>query len=248
MFCKKILFILGCLVSAGLFAQSNNPYSFDESAYSKTEFSPQITNNASRSTGRAITDNNWSRDFTVPGVVDGPIYAMATDGTNLYVGGRFSVAGGILANGVAKWDGQKWSSLGEGANNGVSEGNNFVQTLAFIEGKLFVGGSFKYAGRKLAWGVAYWDGADWQTLGNPEEGLRNISVFSEGDTLLHPGHVSALGAYNHRIIFGGNFNLAGTKKATGVAAWNLQTNEWESLWNNLSLNARTSETFCYSTG
>ena len=37
---------------------------------------------------------------------------------NLYVGGRFTMAGGIEVNGIAKWNGSAWSALGAGVGNG----------------------------------------------------------------------------------------------------------------------------------
>ena len=41
-------------------------------------------------------------------------------GTALYAGGRFTTAGGVPANRIAKWDGTQWSPLGEGANGIVN--------------------------------------------------------------------------------------------------------------------------------
>ena len=38
----------------------------------------------------------------------------------LYVGGRFTTAGGIEANNIAKWDGKAWSALGGGMDRSVS--------------------------------------------------------------------------------------------------------------------------------
>ena len=42
------------------------------------------------------------------------VYALAVSGTNLYAGGNFTTAGGVTANGIAKWDGHAWSALGSG--------------------------------------------------------------------------------------------------------------------------------------
>ena len=38
---------------------------------------------------------------------------MAAD---VYVGGQFTMAGGLNANYIAKWDGSSWSTLGGGMN------------------------------------------------------------------------------------------------------------------------------------
>jgi len=50
------------------------------------------------------------------------VSALAVDGANnLYAGGgfRFTTAGGVSVNYIAKWDGATWSALGSGMNNPV---------------------------------------------------------------------------------------------------------------------------------
>ena len=42
------------------------------------------------------------------------VYALALSGTNLYAGGYFTMAGGVVVNNMAKWDGSAWSALGSG--------------------------------------------------------------------------------------------------------------------------------------
>ena len=41
-------------------------------------------------------------------------------GPALYAGGRFTTAGGLPANNIARWSGSSWSALGAGVNLGVS--------------------------------------------------------------------------------------------------------------------------------
>ena len=69
------------------------------------------------------------------------IYAVAVAANgDVYVGGIFAQAGGIAANGAAKWDGTAWSPLGTSTNG-------FVQALTFgVNGKLYAGGSFSATG------------------------------------------------------------------------------------------------------
>ncbi|MBU1095161.1 MAG: T9SS type A sorting domain-containing protein [Bacteroidetes bacterium] len=170
----------------------------------------------------------WSNKFTVPGVSGGSIYAMTTDGTNLYIGGQFSVVGGTVANNIAKWDGSQWSSIGVGAGNGVDFS---VEALAFADGKLFVGGSFSRAGNLKTNSVAYWDGSDWHSLGEGDtNGVRTISDFGNGETLIHSGHVHTLSLYKDFLMIGGLFHLVGEKNRTsGIAGWNIKTNKWETF-------------------
>jgi trimeric autotransporter adhesin len=203
--------------------------------YGKNEaFKPAIDNpaevlkflNGNSATLITNEDSRWSSAFTVPGVVDGWVYAMTTDGTNLYVGGVFSMIGGTMANNVIKWDGEKWYPIGEGSENGIS---GHVSSLAYVDGKLFVGGMMTKAGSKSVNGVAYWDGATWNALGNDEtNGIRLINVF-EGDTLIHSGHVWSLYGNGDMIYVGGLFHLAGGEPARGAAGWNTKTGEWETF-------------------
>jgi trimeric autotransporter adhesin len=171
--------------------------------------------------------SGWSDAFTVPGIVDGYAYAMTTDGTNLYVGGNFSVVGGTVANNVIKWDGERWSSLGEGTENGIT---GTISSLAYIDGKLFVGGSISKAGSVAVNSIAYWDGAEWNALGDGDaNGIRMFVVFDEGDTLIQAGDIWSLYAFDDIVYVGGLFHLAGTNLSEGVAGWNVSTGEWESF-------------------
>ena len=70
---------------------------------------------------------------------------MAVSGSDLYVGGWFTNAGGISANHIAKWNGSSWTALGSGMNDTVSK-------LAVLGSDLYAGGWFTTAGGK---GSAY---------------------------------------------------------------------------------------------
>jgi hypothetical protein len=79
-------------------------------------------------------------------------------GPALYVCGRFSTAGGIAANHVARWDGSTWSAVGGGL--GVP-GSNVVDLEVHRDGarvRLFATGNFLHEGRR---GLAAWDGSAW---------------------------------------------------------------------------------------
>src|SRR5690606_37910825 len=51
-------------------------------------------------------------------------------GSALYVGGRFDSAGGVPAANIARWDGERWETVGAGRPGMI------VQALAEFEGKL----------------------------------------------------------------------------------------------------------------
>ena len=63
-----------------------------------------------------FSDANWISMGGLPGA-DDRVYAAVVDGSgNLYIGGGFTVVGGVVANRIAKWNGSAWSALGSGMN------------------------------------------------------------------------------------------------------------------------------------
>ena len=105
---------------------------------------------------------------TTPGSPS-PIFDMVVhddgSGPALYVGGRFTSAGGVPVNNIARWNGTAWSDVG----GGVTGGNAEVHALAVLdEGfgpTLFAGGRFTNAGGVAVSNVARWDGASWSSVG-----------------------------------------------------------------------------------
>src|ERR1044071_5013615 len=61
----------------------------------------------------AAGDEHWDYRFGLPGV-DGFVGVIATNGNEIYAGGDFTSIGNVLANDIAKWDGQTWPALGSG--------------------------------------------------------------------------------------------------------------------------------------
>ncbi|GAA4348683.1 hypothetical protein GCM10023185_04820 [Hymenobacter saemangeumensis] len=153
-------------------------------------------------------DYKWQSGFGLPEGVNGNVKAVAQAGTNVYIGGNFTAAGNTVANYVAKWDGNTWSSLGTGAQNGV---DGFVHALAVApNGDLYVGGLFTRAGGLVANSIARWNGTAWSTLGTgPQNGVSSNS------------YVYALAvAANGDLYVGGSFAQAGGLAANALAKWN----------------------------
>jgi trimeric autotransporter adhesin len=99
------------------------------------------------------------------------VYALAVSGSDLYVGGQFTTAGGSAATNIAKWDGSSWSALGSGVNGYA------VYALAVSGSDLYAGGSFSMGGVSVN-PVAKWDGSSWSALGSgmgggPQGGFKN---------------------------------------------------------------------------
>ena len=59
----------------------------------------------------------WHGSVGDPGIA-GVVFSLTVfdDGTGpaLYAGGRFSEAGGVSVNSLARWDGEEWSDVGGG--------------------------------------------------------------------------------------------------------------------------------------
>ena len=79
-------------------------------------------------------DMGWYDGYYVNGAND-YIRAVAVDGKNIYVAGDFTVAGNLVANHIAMWDGTAWHPLGSGLNGAVfametdrSQGVHFIKT------------------------------------------------------------------------------------------------------------------------
>ncbi|GAB3857170.1 hypothetical protein GCM10028822_30440 [Hymenobacter terrigena] len=159
----------------------------------------------------------WSSLGTGTGTANGvssDVYALAVAGNgDVYVGGRFTQAGGATANRVAKWNGTAWSSLGTGPANGVGDDVNALAVAG--NGDVYVGGRFTQAGGATANRVAKWNGTAWSSLGTgPANGV--------GDD------VNALAvATNGDVHTGGDFIQAGGATANRIARWN--GTAWNSL-------------------
>src|SRR5687768_9578103 len=89
----------------------------------------------------------------------GACYALAVSGSDLYVGGHFTRAGGTQAYHIAKWNGTNWSALGTGVSDSV-------YALAVSGSNLYAGGNFTTAGGMPARRIAKWDGSSWSALGS----------------------------------------------------------------------------------
>jgi len=139
------------------------------------------------------------------------VSAVAVLGADLYVGGRFTEAGGQRANFIARWDGTDWHALESGGQNGV---NNWVNALAVSGSDLYVGGFFSQAGGKQTTRVARWDGTDWHALGSSEQ---NGTDF----------FVNALVVSGSDVYVAGAFTRAGGQAANNIARWD--GSQWHTL-------------------
>ena len=165
-------------------------------------------------------DEYWDDRFGAnPGSsgVDDEIFAMASDGKHLYVGGIFSKVGSKSVNSLAAWDGEEWSFVGPGPDilNGV---NGFVYALAVDGETLFVGGQFDTAGAQPIRNVALYDilTKSWRNIG----GISSTSGIA---------FVSSIVVDGDNVYVGGAFDRAGGVSVKNVAVYSRSAGSWRAL-------------------
>ncbi len=145
---------------------------------------------------------------------------------NVYLGsGGMSLAGGVLASRIARFDGTNWDNMGGGVIGGGS-----VNTIVKYNGTICVGGSFTNIGGVVAKNAAYWDGANWHSLAS---GLNNT--------------VNVMLVHNGTLFAGGTFTARGDSSASvhGITQWD--GSDWQdvptiSAWSGAnSINAMASD-------
>ena len=148
------------------------------------------------------------------------ITSLAVSGTTLYAGGNFGTAGGVPVNGMAKWDGSAWSSLGAGTLTG------YINALAVNGTTLYAAGNANQTGGLpgITGRIAQMDLATgiWSGLGTPgPSGSRGLN-----------GTVRALALSGTKLFVGGFFTkvLAGAEvQANSIAQWDISTSTWSAL-------------------
>jgi len=178
-----------------------------------------------------IAKYDGTRWSSLAGGVNGLVNALALspDGSRLYAGGTFTIAGGtngllrVPANRVATLDlrcqGCAWESLGTGAENGL---DNTVYALAASNSYVYVGGQFANAGTHSAPKVAMWslNAGRWYSLA----GGLNDTVY-------------ALSLSGNDLYAGGKFTqtLSPVMSVSRMARWNTVSGVWSPLgysWSN----------------
>lgn len=145
------------------------------------------------------------------------VQALASIGSDLYIGGAFYLGNGGANNprNIVKWNTitSTLTSMGAGLNA-------TVQSLVVLNGELYAGGEFNdIIGFSSLNHVAKWDGTNWTPLGNGTTG--NVAGFS--NTLLVMGS---------ELYVGGQFAVAGTTPAKAIAKWD--GSYWFALGNGVS--------------
>jgi len=116
--------------------------------------------------------------------LDDQVYCLAEYNGELYVGGRFSMAGGNAAMRIAKWNDIEWSTFGANVYGNVDD-------LIVYQGELYAAGDFYHIGTETVGGIGRWNGVSWSAVGN--------QPFSGGAT--------CFAIYNDELYVGGFWGL-----------------------------------------
>ena len=172
-----------------------------------------------RSLGGGVSGGKqwFPNEFPLTGV-----RALLQDGSDLYVGGSFTHAGGVPAMNVARWDGSQWSAVGDGIPGYGSclfgRCLNPVTSLALHQGKLFAGGGFTsgFSTDGHRGFLARWDGTVWTDV---VEGDWTVDMGQPYTGDLDDLHVWALVSHDRDLYVAGNFGAIAERPSYGVAIW-----------------------------
>ncbi len=190
-----------------------------------------------------VCDTPWSTAFGPTTLNGKDIFAFALfddDGPGpepeaLYVGGSFTIAGGTVANNIAKWNGQSWEPLIDGTGvNGVDQAVHAISVVDLQDGNgpaLYAAGFFVMAGGTPANKIARWDGTNWTAI-SAGVGFVNDTAYAvasfdagSGPELYVGGAFSVAGpVVNGNCVSGNN-----CVPALGIAKWNPTTMLWSDV-------------------
>ena len=144
---------------------------------------------------------------------------MYADNNYLYAAGQFDFVYNKHIQGIARWNGAQWDSMGAGIDGLQHLTGNFYPdptvAITSYQNKLYVGGLFTSLGKVPALYIGSWDGTKWDTM-PIRPFTKNFYTF-----------VAALAVINNKLYVGGAFDTVAGFPCIGIACWD-GTN-WSSL-------------------
>ena len=135
--------------------------------------------------------------------MDWHVTSIEVSGNDIYAGGPFSMAGGMQASQMVKWNGSGWTNIGLGFNAQF-------QGLAVFGADVYAVGS-RGVGNGVNEGyVAKWNGTGWSQVG---AGFTNPGTGSYA-------YVNSVAVLGTDVYVGGYFAAVGGIPANGIAKWN----------------------------
>jgi hypothetical protein len=166
------------------------------------------------------------------------VNALATDGSNIFAGGEFLVAGSDTAKNIARWDGSAWSAIGLGTDGPVF-------ALDYKTQNIYCGGDFVHAGGLTVNYVAKYTAGSWSAIDHgvdyPPAAMDygSYDIFVGTSLALVPAvniakydccwdplgsgtdsTVYAIAANGNDLWVGGVFSTAGSKPSYYFGHWN----------------------------
>lgn len=158
------------------------------------------------------TGTQWLALGTNPnsGGVDNGVHSFALFNNSLFIGGYFTAIGYPYTNvqKVAEWDGNTFGAVSGGVTSCFPEARKMIK----FNSKLYVGGSFCFAGGIPCNNIASWNGVQWDSLGS---GVGGVVSAMAADTV------------NNILYVGGGFFTAGGVPVNYVAKWD--GNAWAAV-------------------
>jgi hypothetical protein len=133
-------------------------------------------------------DSRWDDRFVQPGIGHNRYeYLNTMIGTSrgLYIGGSIGTVLDIRVNGIAHFDGSRWSSLGGGIDF-FSEDVDAIHHIVAVDSDVYASGAFASIGGVAVSQIARWDGEAWHAVsseGLPEEYPGILELFEAGGRL-----------------------------------------------------------------
>jgi hypothetical protein len=160
-----------------------------------TKFGNTVCNYVAKFDGVSWQTVGDFQTFMPPFDAPAQMNAIAMYNNEIYVGGAFDDATGMVRN-LAKFDGTNWVNVGTGIRQG---GVNSVFALEEFNGKLYIGGRFGKTQEVPGNNLVMWDGSNYL----------EVNSFSIG------GQLSNFKKHKNKLLVTGIFNAYGTVNAYG---------------------------------
>ncbi|MDP4218981.1 MAG: T9SS type A sorting domain-containing protein [Bacteroidota bacterium] len=170
----------------------------------------------------------WNGSAWIPTVerVVGTSWLLAADSTGLYARGVFQRLSSDTINGIARWNGTDWVSLGIPPLFAHSNDTTFsevsITKLYPNHGKPIVIGGFDSSNGQRLGGIARWDGDHWFTY---KSGIKRLHTWGYSQ-------INAVIIESGDIIIGGAFEKVGDSLISSLAQWSDADSDWHSLGSN----------------
>jgi hypothetical protein len=150
--------------------------------------------------GQRVAHYNGSSFEFFNGGPNATVYAVTVFDGELHAAGSFTSAGGVAAEGVARYDGTDWHAV---VTSVTSQYSGPMRDLVVHDGALYLSGGFSEINGIAANNVARWSGSGWSRLGPGVSG----------------GMAFAVGSADGELWVGGDFVGVGAWPSLGVARW-----------------------------